>query len=129
MVRLRCGVHFTLRVYDRKGNQYVSWYYLVHSGFNVVEFSVWGMCGAVDVSQIDRLAFSCKRPSGALVVDNIRLTKGKDDDSWLLPKAKPKPSFVPPNSLFKNGDFELGLQHWGSWGEWDGGLYIFGHGV
>lgn len=122
-------VNLTLRVYDRKGNQYTSWYYFVHSGFNVVEFSIWGMSGAIDVSQVDRLAFFCERPSGALVIDNIRLTRGEDDDSWLLPKGEPKPPLVPPNNIIVNGDFELGLQNWGSWGQWDGGLYIFGNGT
>jgi len=123
-------ISLTLRVYDRKGNQYTSWYYFVQTGFNVVEFSVWGMSGSVDVSQIDRLEFFSERPNGALMVDNVRLTKGKDDDSWLLPKVlKPKPSLVPPNNLVKNGDFDLGLQHWGSWGQWDGGSYIFGNGI
>ncbi|MCS7254367.1 MAG: hypothetical protein RMK18_11985 [Armatimonadota bacterium] len=122
-------VNLTLRVYDRKGSQYISWYYFVRSGFNIVEFSIWGMNSAIDVSQVDRLAFFCERPSGALLIDNIRLTRGKDDDSWLLPKEKPKPLLVPPNNIIINGDFELGLQNWGSWGQWDGGLYIFGNGV
>lgn len=122
-------ISLILRVHDRKGNRYISWYYLIRPGFNIVEFSVWGMSSAVDVSQIDQLVFYSEKPSGILTVDNIRLTRGSDDDSWLLPKEKPKPSVVPQNNLIKNGDFEFGMQHWGSWGEWDGGSYIFGSGI
>ncbi|HID08388.1 MAG TPA: hypothetical protein EYP10_14720, partial [Armatimonadetes bacterium] len=118
-----------LRVHDRKGNRYVSWYYLVRTGYNVVEYSIWGMSSAIDISQIDKLAFYTPKRSGKLYIDNVRLTKGRDDDSWLLPKIKPKPLLNVRGNLIRNGDFEFGLQYWGSWGQWDGGAYIFGCGM
>lgn len=122
-------ITLNLRVHDKKGNRYVSWYYIVRPGFNVLEYSIWGMESAVDVSQVDYLVLYSEHPRGTLFIDNIRLTRGKDDDSWLLPKVPPKPSIEVSGNLLFNGDFELGMQGWGSWGEWEGGTYIFGSGL
>ncbi|MBC7326867.1 beta-galactosidase, partial [bacterium] len=78
---------------------------------------------------IREITFYSEKPSGIIYIDNIRLTKGKDDDSWLTRGLSVKPLLAPPNNLIKNGDFELGFLYWGSWGQWDGGVYIFGSGT
>lgn len=122
-------ITLNLRVFDNAGNRYNFWYYLLRPGFNVVEYSVWGMSSALDISQLKELTFYSEQPSGILYIDNLRLIRGEEDDIWLIPKDRPKPILSAENNIIKNGDFELGFLYWGSWGQWDGGIYIFGSGT
>jgi len=117
-----------LRVRDDAGRTYTAWYYLIQPGFQVVEYSILGMSSALDVSRVNSLEFFASERSGVLYVDNVRLSKGPDDDSWLLARRPRVKSAKGGINLIQNGDFELGLQYWGSWGQWDGGRYLFGSG-
>jgi len=122
-------ITWNLRVRDRKGSSYTAWYYLLRPGPNVVEYSVPGMASVLDVSQVDTLSFFTETRSGKIDIDNVRLSGSANDGSWLLRKAPPKPVVQAAGNLIGNGDFELGMQNWGSWGQWDGGLYWFGCGT
>jgi hypothetical protein len=122
-------ITLNLRIFDQAGNRYNCWYYLLRPGFNVVEYSIWGMSSSLNISQIRDLTFYSEQPNGTLFMDNIRLVRGEEDDSWLLPKTPPKPLIQTRGNIIKNGDFELGLLYWGSWGQWEGGVYIFGSGT
>lgn len=129
----REGPPFTVntKFVDGSGRRYVVWYYLVRPGFNVVEYSLRGMKGAIDLSDIREMTMWTERKvGGRMWVDNLRLTKGEVDDSWLLKRRGPRrPSLVPSGSLIFNGDFELGFWGWGTWGQWDGGSYVFDTGA
>lgn len=121
-------ITLNLRIFDNNGNRYNFWYYLLHPGLNIVEYSILGMSSTLDISHLKEFTFYSEQPSGSLYVDNIRLIRGEEDDTWLIPKDKPKPMLSARNNIIKNGDFELGFLYWGSWGQWDGGMYIFGSG-
>lgn len=116
------------RVYDANKNSYVAWYYKIDSGANVVELDVAGMEHNVDIGSIDQLYFYVEEPAGKLYVDNVRLSKEPLDWSSRAARPKSHPSKDVPGNLFANGDFELGLANWDSWGEWDDGQYEFGSG-
>ncbi|MHC4737579.1 MAG: hypothetical protein ACYS9Y_01610, partial [Planctomycetota bacterium] len=101
------------RFKDTSGNVYTSWYYLINKGFNVIEYSIAGLATKIDtkhfagfearsdsaysgsyvadISEMD----GKKGPQRAAIVyiDNLRLTKGPDDDSWLL-KTKPSKPII-----------------------------------
>ena len=124
-------VVLTLRVKDRAGATYQSWYYLVKTGYNRVEYVIDGFASALDISQLDslnlRIDQQTLRPA-TLYIDNVRAARGPDDDSWLLPTRPAPPPLEVPGNLIENPSFELGLERWGSWGQWDGGRYTFGSG-
>lgn len=136
------------RFKDTSGNVYTSWYYLINKGFNVIEYSIAGLATKIDTKHFaGSEAKSDSAYSGSYVadisemdgkegpqraaivyIDNLRLTKGPDDDSWLLKQKPAKPVITVPGNIIQNNDFELGMQNWGSWGKWDGGTYTFGSG-
>ncbi|MHC4738215.1 MAG: carbohydrate binding domain-containing protein [Planctomycetota bacterium] len=115
---------------DIYSNLYTAWYYLYNEGFSVVEYSIAGMATLIDTSRFVSMSIITESGgSGSVVyVDNLRAMKGTDDDSWLANQDPGKPLIVVPGNVVENGDFELGYQGWGSWGQWDGGQYIFGSG-
>ena len=124
-------VVLTLRVKDRAGATYQSWYYLVKPGYNRVEYIIDGLASALDVTQIDsvNLRIDQQTPKPAIFfIDNVRATRGPDDDSWLLPKERPTKPLEVAGNLIPNPSFEQGMEQWGSWGQWDGGSYTFGSG-
>jgi hypothetical protein len=136
------------RFKDTNGNVYTSWYYLINKGYNVIEYSIAGLATKIDTKHF--AGFEAKSDSAysesyvadisemdgkqgpqraAIVyIDNLRLTKGPDDDNWLLKPKPSKPLVKIPGNIIQNNDFELGMQNWGSWGKWDGGVYTFGSG-
>ncbi len=59
---------------------------------------------------------------GTVFFDEVRLVPGGENAPAIAAEA------VPGNRV-KNPGFELGLHAWGSWGEWDDGLYEFGTGT
>ncbi|MCK4299891.1 MAG: hypothetical protein KAX80_10185, partial [Planctomycetes bacterium] len=124
-------VIITLRVKDRAGGTYQSWYYLVRTGYNRVEYIIDGFASALDISQFNSLDIRIDAETPKPVtffIDNIRASRGADDDSWLLPKEPPPEVLEVPGNLIENASFELGMEQWGSWGQWDGGKYTFGSG-
>lgn len=58
---------------------------------------------------------------GTVFFDEVRLVPGGENAPAIAAEA------VPGNRV-KNPGFELGLHAWGSWGEWEDGLYEFGAG-
>jgi hypothetical protein len=117
------------RIYDDKGGTYVAWYYHLQPGENTVELDVAGMGHVVDVSAVKRLYFYVERPAGTLYVDHVRLSGSAielDETSPLGFAARPRLDRA--GNVLENGDFELGMAGWHSWGEWDGGEYQFGSG-
>lgn len=139
----------TLRISDSSGKTYTSWYYLIREGHNVLEYSILGMGSVVDISRVNGLRFSSENVyaetyvmdvsdlgsgegglrAAILYLDRVRLTRGEEDDDWLLPEGEAEPSLQIPDNVISNGDFELGLFGWGSWGTWESGEYIFGSGM
>jgi hypothetical protein len=110
---------------------YKSWYYLYNTGFQTVEYAIPGIDTLIDPSALVEIHIEPESslPSGTtLYIDNLRAMKGTSDDSWLANQDPGKPLIVVPGNVVENGDFELGYQGWGSWGQWDGGEYIFGSG-
>lgn len=118
-----CTINF--RVRDKNQKSYSAWYYLIRPGKNVVEFSVHGMAGSVDVSAVREFWFYSEQQSGVVFVDNIRLTSGVDDDSWQIPETPARKHVEVPGNMFANGGFEIGMHLWNSWGSWDDGQYWF----
>ena len=136
------------RFKDTNGNVYTSWYYLINEGFNTIEYSIAGLATKIDtkhfagfnaasesaysgsyVADISEMDGTTGPKRAAIIyIDNLRVTKGPDDDTWLLKKKPGKPTIEVPGNIITNNDFELGMQDWGSWGKWDGGEYIFGSG-
>lgn len=124
---------------DADGKKYTSWYQRVAPGLNQLEYNLRGFGstvpekGAVNGLDVSRIASITLRvegniPGGVIYkVDNIRLTRGPEPS--LVPEQSRHATTKPiPGNLLSNGDFELGLQEWGSWGKWDGGAYSFGRG-
>jgi hypothetical protein len=121
----------TLQVKDRAGATYQSWYYLVKPGYNRVEYIIDGLASAVDITQVESINLRIDQETAqpaTFCIDNIRATRGPDDDTWLLPKERPGTPLVVAGNLVQNPSFEQGMEQWGSWGAWDGGAYIFGSG-
>jgi len=121
----------TLKVTDAEGHVYQSWYYLVQPGYNRVEYNIDGLASALDVTKVRSVNLRIDQQTIQPVtfsIDNIRLTSGPDDDSWLLPGELPSKALQVPGNLIPNPSFEMGLENWGSWGQWDGGSYTFGSG-
>ncbi|MHC4396902.1 MAG: carbohydrate binding domain-containing protein [Planctomycetota bacterium] len=121
------------RFYDIYGEEYISWYYLYNEGFHEVEYSIAGMATEIDTTRFNRFEVwsdsAYSSGNGATIyIDNLRAMKGTDDDSWLANQDPGQPLIIVPGNVVENGDFELGFQGWGSWGQWDGGSYIFGSG-
>ena len=113
---------------------YRSWYYLYNEGFNTIEYSIPGIASKVDTTKLFIMSFSAESAytgnnSATLYIDNLRATRGADNDEWLRNSDPGHPLISVPGNVLENGDFELGFQNWGSWGTWDGGEYLFGSGT
>lgn len=116
------------RVFDAKGQTYVAWYYHLQPGRNTVELDVAGMGHVVDLAAVKRLYFYVEQPGGTLYVDNVRLSDSAVEMDETSRPAAPRPRLERAGNVLENGDFELGMAGWHSWGEWDGGEYKFGSG-
>jgi hypothetical protein len=121
--------HMTLRTDDADGATISSWYHYVRTGKTTLEFSVAALSEKIDPRRIKMAHLRVDPPVDHPVevyFDNLRFTVGEGREVY-QPPAQPSAGPIPerPN-LVPNPDFELGLQHWGSWGQWDGGDYTFG---
>jgi len=124
----------TARFQDIYGNKYTSWYYLYNEGYHEVEYSIAGMATEIDTTRFNYFfvwsesAYSSGN-GATIYIDNLRAMKGTSDDEWLRNTDPGHPLITVPGNVVGNGDFELGLQGWNSWGKWDGADYIFGTGT
>ncbi|MHC4397051.1 MAG: carbohydrate binding domain-containing protein [Planctomycetota bacterium] len=116
------------------GDPYRSWYYLIEEGQHTIEYAIHGLASIIDTSQLFRISFRADTAyvgtnQATIYVDNLRATRGTNDDEWLRNTNPGHPLITVPGNVVGNGDFELGLQGWGSWGTWESGKYIFGSGT
>lgn len=131
---------FTLRVDDALYNPddpeerhtISSWYHRARTGWSTLEFVVPGFAEDADLSQIQRVLLRCESPlqrPTLVLIDNVRFVRGGEPLTYRPPKRRPlRAACEVPGNFIPNGNFELGLQGWGSWGRWDGGRYRFGCG-
>ena len=132
----------TLMARDADGHTYTSWYQRVARGWNALEYSLRGFAsrvpeqGKIEALDLTRIALLDLRVDMEMAqpadvyVDRIRVARGREPFTPLKePAVGDRPVEEVPGNLLANGDFELGLQGWGSWGEWDGGRYAFGTGT
>jgi hypothetical protein len=119
-------ISLIFRVYDADAKPYSIWYYRLQPGPNTVELDVAGMAAFLDVKRVKRIYAYAEQGSGKVFVDNIRLASEPIDLTATIQKPVAHPKKVPPGSGLLNGDFEVGLTGWNSWGEWDDGKYFFG---
>jgi len=120
----------TAKFWDVSWNSYTSFYYLLRPGRTIVEYNIAGLASKLDTTRFNRmLLFSDETFTGnehaTIYIDNVRVTRGGNDDGWLKNLWPGEPIISEPDSIIPNGDFELGLQYWGSWGQFDGGDYLF----
>jgi hypothetical protein len=113
--------------------EYRSWYYLIEEGQHTIEYAIHGLASIIDTSQLFRISFRADTAyvgtnQATLYVDNLRATRGTNDDEWLRNTDPGHPLIIVPGNVVGNGDFELGLQGWGSW-DWEGSTYLFGSGT
>ncbi|MHC4739336.1 MAG: carbohydrate binding domain-containing protein [Planctomycetota bacterium] len=113
---------------------YRSWYYLIEEGQHTIEYAIPGLASEMDTSQLFIMTFRADTAyvgtnQATIYVDNLRATRGTNDDEWLRNTDPGHPLIIVPGNVVGNGDFELGLQGWGSWGTWEDGDYIFGSGT
>jgi hypothetical protein len=122
-------VHVTLRTDDADGATISSWYHYLRTGKSTVEFPLRALRERIDISRITMAHLRIDPPvehEVELYLDNLRFTVGEPREVYQPEaKAEVRPIPVRPN-MIPNPDFELGLQGWGSWGNWDGGSYTFG---
>ena len=131
---------FTLRVDDalydpedpEEKHTISSWYHRARTGWSTLEFAVPGFAEGADLSQIKQVWLRCESPlrqPATVFIDNVRFVRGGGPLAYRPPKRRPRwAAHEVPGNLIPNGNFELGLQGWGSWGRWDGGRYRFGSG-
>ncbi|MHC4738526.1 MAG: carbohydrate binding domain-containing protein, partial [Planctomycetota bacterium] len=109
--------------------------YLIKEGHQTIEYSIPGLASEMDTAQLFIINFTQNSAyvgtnQATIYIDNLRATRGPNDDSW-LENPPGKPLITIPGNVLENGDFELGLHKWGAWGNYDGdGVtnYIFGSG-
>lgn len=123
----------TFRADDQKGGTISSWYHLIRTGKSTIDVHVRGLAEGIDTSRIAwcHIRVDPVRPKSCEVyMDNWRLTRGIGTETW-QPQIPPqqRPPENDSTNLLPNGEFELGLHGWGSWGLWDGGEYRFGSGT
>jgi hypothetical protein len=122
----------TARFWDSTWASYRSWNYLYDAGFSIVEYAIQGMKSLIDTTTLIQFNFVADNalPSGSTIyIDNVRATSGTPDDSWLENTWQGEPVIVDSNTIVPNADFEYGLYSWSSWGQYDGGNYLFGSGT
>jgi hypothetical protein len=120
----------TAKFWDVSWNSYTSFYYLLRPGRTVVEYNIAGLASKLDTTRFNRmLLFTDETFTGnehaTIYIDNVRVTRSGNDDAWLKNLWPGEPIISEPDSIIPNGDFELGMQYWGSWGQFDGGDYLF----
>ncbi len=123
---------FTLRADDETGATASSWYHHVRTGAGTLEFYVRGLAEKIDVSRIKTAHIRIDPPLSRPVTvffDNIRFARDESPVVYDPPAGDYKPIVQEGANLIENADFENGLQAWGTWGEWDGGVYEFGTGI
>lgn len=127
---------------DADGATYRVWYQLIMPGRSQLEYNLRGLVSqvpeadgqvqALDLTRITsmRLVIEGVPANGATaMIDNIRLTRGPEPAvamEQFRPAGADRQAEHVPGNLVANGDFQLSLQHWNSWGQWDGGIYRFG---
>ncbi len=133
--------NFTLRAADADGHSYTSWYQRAAPGASTIEYSLRGFASKVpDRGRVNSLAISriarinirvdSDIPKAVTIyVNNVRVCNGAEPFIRPRPRTSENPVVQLPGNILENSDFELGLHGWGSWGEWDGGLYSFGSGA
>ncbi len=135
------SVLLTLKGTDVKDQHYTCWYFRVFPGENTIEYNLRGFSTKVpkkgevkslDLSNIKiiNVRNENKVEGSVLYFDNVRLSRGPEP--FIKPKqaaTSGKPATEIPGNLVTNANFELGLQNWGTWGKWDGGLYNFNSGA
>jgi hypothetical protein len=118
-------ISLTFRLADTAGKSYSVWYYRLQPGSNTVELDITGMAAFLDIKSVKRIYAYADQGSGKLFVDHIRLAKEPIDLANTITKPVEHPKKVPSGNGLLNGDFEVGLTGWNSWGEWDDGRYFF----
>ena len=113
---------------DSRGGSYTAWYQLIRSGRTTIEYSIGGLATKLDLKSFAAMTLKTEGQGNVVWIDNVRLSRGADDDSWLLAGSGSKPLLTTDANIVPNGDFETGTQGWAAWGEWDGGKYTFGSG-
>ena len=128
---------FTLRVDDAlydpqdpaERHTISSWYHGTRTGSNTLEFIVPGFAEDADLSQVKSVLLRYESPlpkPHSVAIDNVRFVRGKELVVYEPPELPvTRPVTEVPDTFITNGNFELGLQGWGSWGGWDGGRYRF----
>ncbi len=121
----------TMRADDGDGHIATSWYHPLRTGFTTLEFIVPGFAERIDVSDVTYCSLRVDPPVPArdleLYIDNIRFCRNEPREVFRPPDSQPArlaPSI--DGNFVANGNFELGLLGWNSWGMWDGGEYRFG---
>jgi len=122
----------TMRADNDDGRTSSSWYHPLRTGFTTLEFIIPGFAERIDISDVARCHLRVDPPVEGgrdleLYIDNIRFCRSEPREVY-QPKL-PEIAHLAPKiagNFLQNGDFELGLQGWGSWGMWDGGEYRFG---
>ena len=115
-------------------HEYRSWYYLIEEGQHTIEYAIHGLASIIDTSKLFRISFRADiaylgTNQATIYVDNLRAVRGTIDDEWLRNTDPGHSLITVPGNVVGNGDFELGLQGWGSWGSWEDADYIFGSGT
>ncbi len=133
----------TLNAFDEAGKRYTCLHQLVNQGQNTIEYNLRGLAStipdrgkvvALDLTKIAKIQIKLdgRGPldgKKVFFVDNVRLTKGTEPFIRPEPLKKTGKSIeAVPGNILVNGNFELGLQYWNSWPQWDGGQYAFGAG-
>ena len=136
----------TLRARDGSGRTYQCWYQRIGRGRSTLEYALRGLASKVpekgkvtgldlsNITAIDIRVDQNKLPTPACVYfDNVRLSRGTEPprsskEGRPKRRAAGRPVVDIPGNILQNPDFEMGLQGWGSWGQWDGGQYSFGTG-
>lgn len=128
---------FTLRVDDAlydpqdpaERHTISSWYHRARTGSSTLEFILPGFAEDADLSQVKSVLLRYESPltrPHSVAIDNLRFVRGRGlmvHEPPELPVTRPVTEVA--DNFIPNGNFELGLQNWGSWGRWEGGRYRF----
>lgn len=124
-----------LIVRDANDVEYRIWYQYIQRGASTLEYNVRGMAcsvpengkvSALDVGRIVSITLTEEGPNFPdLFLDQVRLSRGAEPSITPGIPSGGGTEFVAGNIL-EDGSFTLGMQHWSSWGLWDGGEYRFG---
>jgi hypothetical protein len=118
-------ISLIFRLYDNDAKPYSVWYYRLQPGPNTVELDIAGMAAFLNTQQVKRIYAYAEQGTGKLYVDHLRLAAEPIDLTNTIKKPVAHPKLVPAGNGLLNGDFEVGLTGWNSWGEWDDGRYFF----